>query len=73
MPLCPEGEYRSQFTDEEFWAYVYSYDDTFPDNFDPPGCNEPEIDTPCTVCRELKACSYDIEGRPMIHIENRDD
>lgn len=77
MSLCPEGEQRVTLTDEEFWARVAS---NLLDELDVEHEEQDVLDAvqewmkqPCTVCGSTGTCSYDTEGRPMIHIEEHED
>lgn len=76
MSLCPESEYRAGLSDDEFWAHVFGQDgpDIDYDPADDPYAPEDELGeeyvvTPCLVCGvTLAACSYDVDGRPMVHV-----
>lgn len=70
---CFEREYRARLSEPEFWMYVtgvtedpneeeISFDEAAP----------PVFPIPCPVCGELTACSYDSEGRPLIHTVEED-
>lgn len=84
MSICPEGEYRNSLSEEEFWNYVCRSlgpeeppDSLTEDEIDYIRENGGDIPQPCPVCRSIIACSYDSEGRPMIHVvedsESEDD
>ena len=74
-PLCPEHDLRAAMTDDEFWAHVFpqtipegGWDDT-PSLIDQEDIvNLAGIATPCPECGQSRACAYDQEGRPMIHV-----
>lgn len=63
---CSEAEIRAGMTDDEFWTHVLNAGDPDP---------EPDIDLdfvplevePCETCGALGACSYDEQGRALIH------
>jgi hypothetical protein len=72
MSLCPEWKLRERMSEAEFWEYVF-------------GCG-PDVDddeewdvqvvadlTPCPECGENGPCSYDLDGRPLIHLVGADD
>jgi hypothetical protein len=73
VSICPESAKRAAMTDAEFWEYVL----TGPsgeriEDVDEPDPNEPwdsglETSSPCPECGERGACSYDTEGRALIH------
>ena len=71
--LCPSADDRDAMSDDDFWATVLDqpaelFDDSTPDS------NVTQLDpTPCPVCGEPGACSYDSEGRPLIHTTGEDD
>lgn len=78
MMLCPEGEMRAQMTDDEFWAHVYhqhEFDD--PRQPDQQEVAEYELNAkladPCPECGQYGACSYDQEGRALIHVINNEE
>jgi len=80
MSICPEGEFRANLSDQEFWTYVLDIGGSPEGPEEPPDIDmlEPgkenfRLDNPCTVCRSPGACYYDSEGRPMIHIEESED
>jgi len=67
---CPTRESRALLTDDEFWPYVLQgvqpeSEPTEPD-FDESTTSQNE---PCTECGEVGACGTDMEGRPMVHIQ----
>lgn len=70
MTNCPEGEFRSKLSEEDFWNHVYK---SLQEAYDPvdDGTFIDDIailmSQPCTICGEVGACGYDAEGRPMIH------
>lgn len=71
--LCGEADLRDAMTDEEFWERVYSREAwTEEDPWDngPPDVliMENGVTNPCPECGALGACSYDAEGRPMVHV-----
>lgn len=74
--LCPEGDERDAMTDDEFWARVTAYLQG-PDGEDyQPLDHLPVVRLqaePCRECGELGACSYDSEGRALIHAITDDD
>ena len=79
MSLCPEGEYRSNMSDGEFWDRVSknicgpSIEEFPPDPEEVIlGLVGAELSKPCIVCGSTGACAYDSEGRPMIHTEEED-
>lgn len=71
MTNCPEGEFRSKLSDEEFWDYVLKSAREITFKFDDDNSFIDDIalllNQPCVICGELGACGYDAEGRPMIH------
>ena len=77
MSLCPEGEMRAAMTDAEFWAHVYPQNESEPREPDDQEVAEYELNAklaePCPECGQLGACSYDLEGRPLIHVVEGDE
>jgi hypothetical protein len=82
MNLCPESEYRSNLSDEEFWDYIFNWDKRWPNwrqnsvyDYDELDIDDTlPVDQPCPTCRSVGACAYDSEGRPMIHtVEDSED
>lgn len=77
--LCTEADYRDSLTDQEFWAHVFP--DTLPVGWDdsPSLIDEEDIASlshlanPCPECGQVGACSYDAEGRALIHVTQEDD
>ena len=76
--LCPEAAMRAAMTDSEFWSHVYhqhEFDD--PREPDDKEIAEYELDAklaePCPECGQYGACSYDLEGRPLIHVVEQDE
>lgn len=66
--LCPEGDRRDAMPDDEFWPHV------FPNPAGPDTDYREHLDVqlevePCPVCGAQGACSYDAEGRPLIHTD----
>jgi hypothetical protein len=72
MSICPEHDYRSNLSDQEFWGRVAAnlIADTQIDYNDEDLYDQEEDFNPCTICGSSGACGYDIEGRPMIHLED---
>ena len=70
--LCSEADYRDGLSDTDFWAHVYG---SWQDAFDPDDTGLPrQFDgEPCPECGEAGACTYDVEGRPLIHVISDDD
>jgi hypothetical protein len=71
--LCPEAAERAAMTDSEFWAHVYPQPDPGDDR--PPDDQEiaeyeleAQLADSCPECGVLGACSYDAEGRALIHV-----
>lgn len=64
--LCPEADLRDAMPDDEFWQHVLGQDEL--DDTDPPA-DLVQLLQPCPVCGEQGACSYDAEGRPLIHTD----
>lgn len=66
---CAVRARRARMTDEEFWDDVYG-DHTASGEPDFDG-RHPDIDVPvaepCPACGAAGACSWDAEGRPLIH------
>jgi len=67
MSLCPEREQRDAMSDGEFWEHVL-----LGGRRPAPEDDEIEIDpaissSPCPECGEVGACSWDSEGRALIH------
>jgi hypothetical protein len=67
--LCPKADRRDAMTDEEFWADVHPEQDCRDDE-PPVELTSLEVD-PCPVCGSTGACSYDAEGRPLIHTDTQ--
>lgn len=73
MSLCPEAAKRAAMTDAEFWDHVFN--DPEPGGtsaYDPEDWKHEAVDErltadPCPECGAAGACSWDIEGRPLIH------
>jgi len=72
-PKCEAMVRRDGMTDSEFWEDVF-HPDGVPD-FDIPEDDLPEtaLGSPCPECGQVGACSYDAEGRAMIHVVQEDD
>jgi hypothetical protein len=69
MNTCPESEFRANLSDQEFWVYVLNRHQEGDNEFFE-GLVEEVLDSiPCKVCGSIGACSYDSEGRAMIHTE----
>lgn len=71
MSLCPEAALRARMDDGEFWAHVFGYGQYESEDLD-----EPEITNqlgPCPECGEHGPCAYDLLGRPLFHMNDRDD
>lgn len=83
---CAVREERAAMTDEEYDADVAEslqrggwYGDV--EVFDQPSVHDDEplvevpfsAGSPCTECGATAACGYDSEGRPMIHLQARDE
>lgn len=66
--LCPKADARDAMTDDEFWADVHPQQDCT-DNDEPPTDLLSLTVEPCPVCGAQGACSYDVEGRPLIHTD----
>jgi len=75
MSLCPENEERQKLSDAEFWAHVFQVADVSDEDFEYYTDTTTDTTLPhCQVCGSTTACSYDSEGRPMIHVvEDEDD
>lgn len=75
---CSVRAKRAAMTDDEFWQDV---SDTLGINTRPEDLEALELDecfgisapSPCPECGSTVACGYDSEGRPMMHIVERDD
>ena len=65
--LCPKADTRDVMTDAEFWSDVYPQQECSDDE-PPVDLTSLEVD-PCPVCGSAGACSYDAEGRPLIHTD----
>lgn len=70
--LCPEADERDAMTDAEFWERVHrNLGGLTPDDLDVD--LDPQVQTePCGVCGSNSACSYDAEGRALIHSTDLD-
>jgi hypothetical protein len=76
-PFCPEHDMRAAMTDAEFWAHVFQQPDPVGERFpDDQEIAEYELNArlaePCPECGQLGACSYDSEGRALIHVTEDD-
>jgi len=77
--LCSEADYRDSLSDEDFWAHVFHQD--IPEGWDegPSLLDEEDmalmsnVANPCPECGVVGACSYDAEGRALIHVTPKDD
>lgn len=68
MYPCSTVARRAHMSDGEFWAQVYGYIDEDGDyELDIPP-DALGVTTPCPVCNAPGACSWDTEGRPLIHV-----
>lgn len=69
MSLCPKAAERAAMPDDEFWADVFPQEvaDGLYDA-EPIALVALTVE-PCPVCGEQGACSYDAEGRPLIHTD----
>jgi hypothetical protein len=76
-PLCPEAELRDAMDDGEFWAHVLQPGQEQGPDYEPEEPDEGDISEwdvehrlaePCPECGQLGACSYDAEGRALIHV-----
>ena len=70
MSLCPEADYRAGLSDDDFWAYVYRWStgEGEPDDVAVDLDGTTNQTEPCPVCGEFGACSYDAEGRELVHV-----
>lgn len=70
--LCGEAKARDEMDDGEFWAHIYP--DTGAEDRDPDDAEVDEMELnvrlaePCPECGQWGACSYDAEGRALIHV-----
>jgi hypothetical protein len=79
--LCPEAEPRDALTEGQFWENIARSVQLAPDydlNDVGQDCETDEIDTqlastPCPVCGSYGACSYDLDGRALIHVHDGGD
>ena len=77
--LCGEADLRDAMTDDEFWAHVYpdhptGFEERQPDDQEIEECDLIDrLADPCPECGQVGACSYDAEGRALIHVTATDD
>lgn len=77
--ICPEAAIRDAMDDATFWEHVLQ-PDTPPMDYDGPDLDDDPPDDglpvradPCPECGEVGACSWDAEGRPLIHALRAED
>ncbi len=73
ISMCPEAVERATMSDAQFWDHVTGAvveGTVFAEIDEHDGLEVPfSAGTPCTECGATAACSYDSEGRPMIHLQ----
>ncbi len=69
--LCPEADSRDAMDDGEFWEHVFRTEGMPGSPEDDPDLEPPEdYGRPCFMCGAVGACSYDEQGRPLIHVDD---
>jgi hypothetical protein len=70
---CTVRDKRCTMNDEEFWDDVFGMPDPFAEEVALDECFGIDTPNPCPECGASVACGYDSEGRPMMHIVERDE
>jgi hypothetical protein len=70
---CTVRDKRSTMNDEDFWADVFGQPSPFDEAVELDECFGISAPDPCPECGSSVACGYDSEGRPMMHIVERDE
>lgn len=73
-PFCASSPEAQAMPEEDFWDAVFSHHQgPEPDDEDLSDQHPLFAEmAPCRECGEMGPCGFDVEGRPMVHLE-RDD